>query len=253
MELANQTALITGGTAGIGAEAARLFAREGARVIISGRNAERGAKAVADIGSDVRFIQADLGDLDSVKQLAAQAGPVDVLVNNAASFPTGMTVDQDVASFQAMFDTNVRGTYFLTAALVPAMLANQRGSIVNVTTMAASMGVAGASGCSATKAALASFTRTWAAEFSPHGVRVNTIAPAPTRTEGVLIEWGESIEDLAQALPMARTARPARRRPSCRKRSRRSSPGMRQGDDQPPFRLMGGRIRKSRAQGAVRR
>jgi len=112
-----------------------------------------------------------------------------------------MTVDQDVASFQAMFDTNVRGTYFLTAALVPAMLANQRGSIVNVTTMAASMGVAGASGYSATKAALASFTRTWAAEFSPHGVRVNSIAPGPTRTEGVLIEWGESIEDLAHALP----------------------------------------------------
>jgi NAD(P)-dependent dehydrogenase (short-subunit alcohol dehydrogenase family) len=209
VELANQTALITGGTAGIGAEAARLFVREGARVIISGRSAERGAKAVADIGGDVRFIRADLGDLDSVKQLAEQAGPVDILVNNAASFPTGLTVDQDVASFQAMFDTNVRGTYFLTAALVPAMLAREHGSIVNVTTMAASMGVAGASGYSATKAALASFTRTWAAEFGPHGVRVNSVAPGPTRTEGVLVEWGESIEDLGRALPLARTARPA--------------------------------------------
>jgi NAD(P)-dependent dehydrogenase (short-subunit alcohol dehydrogenase family) len=208
MELTNQTALITGGTAGIGAETARLFVREGAHVIISGRDTDRGAKAVADIGGDVRFIQADLSDLDSVQQLAQQAGPVDILVNNAASFPTAMTVDQDIASFQAMFDTNVRGAYFLTAALVPAMIANKRGSIVNVTTMAASMGIPGASGYSATKAALTSFTRTWAAEFSPHGVRVNSVAPGPTRTEGVLLEWGESIEDLAKALPLPRTARP---------------------------------------------
>jgi NAD(P)-dependent dehydrogenase (short-subunit alcohol dehydrogenase family) len=208
MELSNQTVLITGGTAGIGAEAARLFVREGAHVIISGRDADRGAKAVADIGGDVRFIQADLSDLDSVSRLVEQAGPVDILVNNAAAFPTSMTVDQDVAAFQAMFDTNVRGAYFLTAALVPSMIANRQGSIVNVTTMAASMGVPGASGYSATKAALASFTRTWAAEFGPHGVRVNSVAPGPTRTEGVLVEWGESIEDLAKALPLPRTARP---------------------------------------------
>jgi NAD(P)-dependent dehydrogenase (short-subunit alcohol dehydrogenase family) len=208
MELSNQTALITGGTAGIGAEAARLFVREGAHVIISGRDADRGAKAVADIGGDVRFIQADLSDLDSVSRLVEQAGPVDILVNNAAGFPTSMTVDQDVAAFQAMFDTNVRGAYFLTAALVPSMIANRQGSIVNVTTMAASMGVPGASGYSATKAARASFTRTWAAEFGPHGVRVNSVAPGPTRTEGVLIEWGESIEDLAKALPLPRTAQP---------------------------------------------
>lgn len=212
MELNDQVALVTGGTAGIGAEAARLFVREGARVVISGRNAERGEKAAAEIGGgsgQVRFVAADLGDLDSVSNLADQAGDVDILVNNAASFPTGLTVDQDVPSFQNMLDTNVRGSFFLTAALVRGMLARGRGSIVNVSTMAASMGVAGASGYSATKAAIESLTRTWAAEFGPRGVRVNTVAPGPTRTEGVLVEWGERVEELGKALPLARTARPS--------------------------------------------
>jgi NAD(P)-dependent dehydrogenase (short-subunit alcohol dehydrogenase family) len=87
------------------------------------------------------------------------------------------------------------------------MLARGAGSIVNVTTMAATMGVPGASGNSATNAALASLTRTWAAEFGPHGVPVNSVAPGPTRTEGVLAEWGETIEDLAKVLPPGRTAR----------------------------------------------
>jgi NAD(P)-dependent dehydrogenase (short-subunit alcohol dehydrogenase family) len=212
MELRDQVALITGGTAGIGLETARLFVREGATVVISGRNAERGTKAVADIGEgpgSVRFVAADLGDLHSVSALAQQTGPVDVLVNNAAAFPVARTVEQSVTAFQQMFDTNVRGTFFLTAALAPAMLAKGAGSIINVTTMAASMGVAGASGYSATKAALASFTRTWATEFSPSGVRVNSVAPGPTITDGVLAEWGDGVAELGKGLPLRRTAKPA--------------------------------------------
>ncbi|GLW09125.1 short-chain dehydrogenase [Microtetraspora sp. NBRC 13810] len=211
MELQGKVALITGGTAGIGAEAAKLFVREGAEVVISGRDKERGAAAVADIGGDggrVRFVQADLGDLDSVRNLAAEAGPVDILVNNAAAFPTAATLDQDVESFEAMFDTNVRGTFFLTAALLPAMIAKGEGSVVNVSTMAASMGVPGASVYSATKAALESLTRTWAAEFGARGVRVNSVAPGPTMTPGVLVEWGDGVEALGNTLPLGRTARP---------------------------------------------
>ncbi|WP_380706816.1 SDR family NAD(P)-dependent oxidoreductase [Sphaerisporangium corydalis] len=71
------------------------------------------------------------------------------------------------------------------------------------------MGVAGAAGYSATKAALASFTRTWAAEFGSSGVRVNGVAPGPTRTAGILAEWGEGIEELGKTLPLGRTARSA--------------------------------------------
>lgn len=208
MELENHVALVTGGTAGIGLETARLLAREGAQVIITGRDTERGKKAVDAIGDTgrVRFVQADLADLDSVNSLVEQSGPVDIIVNNAGAFPVAPTVEQDVASFERIFDTNVRGAYFLVAKLVPHMLGQGRGSIVNITTMATSKGIAGASAYSASKSALASLTRTWAVEFAP-GIRVNTVAPGPTRTDGVLVEWGESVEDLARTLPLGRTAR----------------------------------------------
>jgi NAD(P)-dependent dehydrogenase (short-subunit alcohol dehydrogenase family) len=208
MELENQTALVTGGTAGIGLASARLLALEGAAVIITGRDPLRGKQAAADIEGNVVFIPADLSDLESVKWLAREAGDIDILVNNAASFPSALTVDQDVTSFEAMFDTNVRGAYFLVAQLVPGMLDRGRGSIINVTSMVASKGVPAASGYSASKAALESLTRTWAAEFGSRGVRVNSVAPGPTRTEGVAAQWGETNEELGRALPLGRTASP---------------------------------------------
>lgn len=208
MELTDQTALVTGGTAGIGLACARLMAREGASVVITGRDEQRGKEAAAGIDGDVRFIQADLSDIESVKSLVRQAGNVDILVNNAASFPAALTVDQEVTSFEKTFDTNVRGAYFLTAGLVPGMLERGRGSIINVTTMVAAKGVPGAGAYSASKAAVESLTRTWAAEFGAHGVRVNSVAPGPTKTEGVEVEWGETNEELGRALPLGRTAEP---------------------------------------------
>jgi NAD(P)-dependent dehydrogenase (short-subunit alcohol dehydrogenase family) len=208
MELANRTVLVTGGTAGIGLACAELLAREGASVVITGRDPRRGRAAVAGSGKRIRFIQADVADVDSVKSLVEQAGDVDILVNNAASFPAALTVDQDVASFEKTFDTNVRGTYFLVAGIVPGMLERGRGSIINITTMVASKGVPGASAYSASKAAVESLTRTWAAEFGSRGVRVNSVAPGPTKTEGVEAEWGETNEELGRTLPLGRTAAP---------------------------------------------
>ena len=206
-ELAGARALVTGGTAGIGREAARLLAAAGAEVIVTGRDQDRGAAAAAELG--VRFVAADLSDVESVRSLVAQCGEVDVIVNNAASFPGALTVEQDLASFERTFDTNVRGMYFLVAALVPGMLERGGGSIVNVTSMVAFKGVAGASTYSASKAAVESLTRTWAAEFGPRGVRVNSVAPGPTATEGVVAEWGDTNDELGRALPLGRTAQPA--------------------------------------------
>ncbi|KUI15922.1 short-chain dehydrogenase [Mycobacterium lehmannii] len=208
MELAYKNALITGGTAGIGLACARLFAREGAAVIVTGRDRERGKRAASGIEGNVRFVQADLADMDSVTSLLEQAGDVDILVNNAAAFPAAATVDQQLGAFERTFDTNVRGSYFLAAGLVPGMLQRGHGSIVNVTTMVASKGVPGAGVYSASKAAVESLTRTWAAEFGPGGVRVNSVAPGPTKTEGVEAEWGETNEELGRALPLGRTAKP---------------------------------------------
>ncbi len=208
MELESQIAVVTGGTSGIGLESARLLAAEGAEVVISGRDAERGAQAVAEIDGKVRFVAADLSDMESVANLAEQAGDVDILVNNAGVFPAAPTLEQDVASFEVMFDTNVRGAYFLAAAVARGMVGRGRGSIINITSPAADKAFPGTSVYGATKAALASLTRTWAAEFGANGVRVNSVSPGPTRTPGALAGLGEFIDEVASGLPLQRTAGP---------------------------------------------
>lgn len=184
------------------------MAAEGAAVVISGRDLQRGEQAAADIGRGTRFVQADLGDIDSVANLIARSGDVDVLVNNAGIYPQATTFDQDVAGFQQLFDTNVRGTYFLVAAAAKGMVERGRGSIVNITTLAAHKGFPGTSVYAATKAALASLTRTWAAEFGANGVRVNSVSPGPTRTPTTLAQMGDFIDDVAAGLPLKRTAAP---------------------------------------------
>jgi NAD(P)-dependent dehydrogenase (short-subunit alcohol dehydrogenase family) len=211
MQLENKTALITGAGAagGIGAQTASLFASEGAHVVIAGRDAGRGRQAVAAItsaGGDARFVLADLTDMGAVAHLGEQAGEVDILVNNAAALTFGPTVEQDVQSFEEVFATNVRAPFFLTAALAPGMLAKGSGSIVNVSTMVATIGLAGMSVYSASKAALESLTRTWAAEFASAGVRVNTVAPGPTRSDKVADAMGEAGEELGRSTPLGRMA-----------------------------------------------
>src|SRR5262249_52626685 len=111
MELQDQRVLVTGATTGIGRETARLFARRGATVVITGRDTERGAQTVAAIeaeGGRAEFIAADLNDIESVRRLAEQVGDVDVLVNNAAVHKFAPTLEQDVESFDMTFDVSVK-------------------------------------------------------------------------------------------------------------------------------------------------
>jgi NAD(P)-dependent dehydrogenase (short-subunit alcohol dehydrogenase family) len=135
MELSDLRVLVTGATGGIGAETAKLFAIRGAAVVVTGRNAERGAQTVAairDEGGQAEFLAADMNDVESLRRLADDVGDVDVLVNNAAVFPFAPTLQQDTESFDMVFDVNVRAPFFLTAALLPKMIARRYGAIVNV-------------------------------------------------------------------------------------------------------------------------
>jgi NAD(P)-dependent dehydrogenase (short-subunit alcohol dehydrogenase family) len=211
MELSEQRALVTGATAGIGRETAKLLAGEGAHVFVAGRNAARGAQTVAAIGEaggKAEFIAADMADLASVRRLAEQVGDVDILVNNAAVFPFAPTAQQTVEPYEDMFDINVRAPFFLTAALAPRMAAKGSGSIVNISSMAATIGLPGAAAYAATKAALASLTRTWAAEFGGRGVRVNTVSPGPTRTDSVLEMLGDDLERQGAQAPLGHAGDP---------------------------------------------
>lgn len=185
IDIANETlgvALVTGATSGIGRAAALRLARDGWEVVVHGRNVGRGDEVVGAIraeGGRARFVSSDLSDLDEVAHLAEEVGEVDVLVNNAGASWFGPTADLDGAGFDSLFDGNVRSAYFLVAALAPAMAEKGRGSIINLASMAGTIGLAGGAAYGATKAAMASMTRSWAAEFSPRGVRVNAVAPGP--------------------------------------------------------------------------
>jgi NAD(P)-dependent dehydrogenase (short-subunit alcohol dehydrogenase family) len=183
--LDGQRALVTGATSGIGQAIALELARQGAAVVVHGRDAARGAETVqriVDAGGTARFVAADLADVDDVRRLATEAGDVDILINNAGLSAFAPTADLDVATYDAMFASNVRAPYLLVAALAPGMVARGAGAIVSVSSMAARVGLSGGAAYGATKVALEAMTRAWAAEYSAAGVRVNAVAPGPVYT-----------------------------------------------------------------------
>jgi len=207
-DLEGLRALVTGATSGIGRSVAEEFGRQGAEVIVHGRDVVRGAEVVNAIvseGGKAHFVAADLSVAAEIDDLAEQVGVVDVLVNNAGIAWFGPTADLDVATYDRLFDANVRSAYFVVAALAPKMVARGKGSIINVGSMAGQIGMAGGAAYSATKAALASFTRSWAAEFSPSGVRVNTISPGPVYTS---VQPAEQTEAIGATTIMTRAAQP---------------------------------------------
>jgi NAD(P)-dependent dehydrogenase (short-subunit alcohol dehydrogenase family) len=212
---AQRSVLVTGSTNGIGRATALAFAAEGAHVLVTGRDGERGQKVVAAIeeaGGRADFIAADMAAGEpEVTRLAQRAtelagGPIDVLVNNAAYLvggaPTADTTDEVI---DLALTVSVKAPFLLTKALAPAMAARGSGAIVNVGSINGLVGMKGSALYGATKSALHSLTKSWAAEFGPSGVRVNTVAPGPTTTE-----CNEAIRDrldqLVAGTPSGRTS-----------------------------------------------
>lgn len=207
------TALITGGTSGIGRAVANQLAAQGIHVVVAGRNADRGEQTVAAIraaGGKADFVQTDLRDASSARSLAKRAvelgnGRVDILVNNAGIFPLGPTHETTEDDFERTYALNVKAPYFLVAELAPLMAESGKGAIVNISTMLADYGMSGVSLYGSSKAAINLLTKAWAAEYGPSGVRVNTVSPGPTRTEGT-DAMGEGLDQLAAQAPAGRPA-----------------------------------------------
>src|SRR5579862_1118605 len=207
-DLEGMSALVTGASSGIGKAVAEALGRLGAEVIVHGRDVPRGERVVHGItaeGGKARFVAADLNNIAELDELVEQVGAVDILVNNAGFSWFGPTAELDVETFDRLFAANVRAPYFLVAVLAPKMAARGSGSIINVASMAGQIGLAGASAYGATKASLASMTRSWAAEFSPAGVRVNAVAAGPVFTGGAA---PDRIEALGATTLLGRAAQP---------------------------------------------
>ena len=215
-DLNGKTALITGSTSGIGRSTAIALAARGAQVLIVGRHEQRAKDVLAEIegtGGCATFKLTTLGDLNSARDLVewatdASDGRVDILINNAGVALLGPSNAATEAEFDETFAVNVKVPFFLVAAFAPAMAERGWGSIVNVSTMVASFGQPGMALYGASRAALELLTKAWAAEYGPRGVRVNAVAPGPTRTRMMEAVPDEMVNQLAALAPAGRVAEP---------------------------------------------
>jgi NAD(P)-dependent dehydrogenase (short-subunit alcohol dehydrogenase family) len=214
--LAGRRALVTGSTGGLGVAVAKSLAAEGAFVVVSGRDTTRGEVVVADIrsaGGDAAFVAADLGAGGAAARHLADAateaaGGIDILVNNAATLlmptPTADVTEQELRD---VFGVNVFTPFLLTGVLAPRMVALGGGAIVNIGSITGLRGSSGSAVYSANKAAIHSFTQSWADEYGPHGVRVNAVAPGPIGTERQA-EFADHIAPTLSRLPSRRVSTP---------------------------------------------
>jgi NAD(P)-dependent dehydrogenase (short-subunit alcohol dehydrogenase family) len=215
--LEGRSALVTGSTRNIGRAIAVALAAEGAHVVVSGRDADRGAETVAGIreaGGKADFVRADLDGTPAASRALAHAaldltGQLDVLVNNAGIYPAATTLTADDELADRMWAVNVKAPFFLVQAVVPGMIERGSGVVVNLGSWGARLGLPVGSLYASTKGALETLTRAWAAEFGPGGVRVNAVSPGVIRPP----ELDPSVEFRGEGLmvgtPAGRSGEPA--------------------------------------------
>ena len=183
--LTGMTAVITGGTTGIGFETAQRYLAEGAQVLITGRDQATVDQAVADLGDGAFGARAEMQSLDDLDALAAEAkdrfGKIDIVFANAGLGVFAPIEAVDEAAYDRQFDINVKGVFFTVQKLLP--LVPEGGSIILTASAVHGKGVGTGSLYFATKAAVRSFARSLAAELGPRGIRVNSLSPGIVRTE----------------------------------------------------------------------
>jgi NAD(P)-dependent dehydrogenase (short-subunit alcohol dehydrogenase family) len=210
--------LITGALTGIGRAAALAFAREGSRLVVSGRHEEAGQALAIELralGAEAEFVPADVRREDDVRDLVDQTvarfGGLDAAVNSAGTEgKPGPVTEQTADAYAATFDTNVLGTLLSMKHELRVMLAQCSGAIVNISSTNGHAGAAGASVYAASKHAVEGLTKSAALEVAWSGVRINAVAPGPTET-GMLNRFAGSAErkaGLVSTVPLGRVAQP---------------------------------------------
>jgi NAD(P)-dependent dehydrogenase (short-subunit alcohol dehydrogenase family) len=214
--LTGKTAMITGGTSGIGLAIAKLFAAEGASVIVSGRREDAARQAVRQIGGNAVYVLGDVADPEfhnmAAKEIVGRFGGLDIYVANAGINTIRHSAEVPEAEYDAQFATNARGVFIGVQTIAPLLRDNA--AIVLTGSLASEKVLEGHAVYSGSKAAIGAFARSWALEFKERGIRVNILSPGPTDTEilgklGVTAEQRPAFEaQMAAAIPLGRLGRP---------------------------------------------
>ena len=211
----DKVAIITGATSGIGRATAVLFVKEGAKVVFAGRREANGKaleKELKGLGGDAVFVRTDVTDGDDLDRLVQTAidrfGRIDILVNNAGISTEFAFTDMDEErDFDNIFDVNVKSCFILCKKVLPHMLKQQSGAIVNTSSIGGEVGVPFHAAYSASKGAVKLFTRSLAAEYAGRGIRVNCVMPGLTNSD--MVPVGSDFEQTAVKLvPLGRAASP---------------------------------------------
>src|ERR1700704_6975980 len=210
--LDGKVALLIGASRGIGAETAKVIARSGAKVVLAARDEVALATVVAEIqaaGCEARFMTVDVGDEQSVERLVQytvdQFGRLDIAFNNATDGPSPKPLaEMSVDEFDRAIRTNIRGTFLGMKFQVPAMLACDGGSIINMASVAGVQGVANLAGYVTGKAGIIALTKVAALDYADHGIRVNVLAPGPILTHHLEAAGEQAQRQAAGATPMRR-------------------------------------------------
>lgn len=201
--LKGKVAVITGGTKGIGLATAKLFVKEGATVIVGARNK-------VELDSNINFFQLDISDTESCRKfydyVIGKYKKIDILVNNSGIVMDRTTKKMTDDEFNAVINTNVKGTFNMTRLIGPHMQQNNYGSIINLSSCVTKEGNFGQANYVASKSAIEGMTKVWAKEFASRGenVRVNAIAPGPVLTN-IMIKMSEKeLENLKRGIILNR-------------------------------------------------
>jgi NAD(P)-dependent dehydrogenase (short-subunit alcohol dehydrogenase family) len=212
--LTGEVALVSGSTSGIGAEIARLFATEGASVVVTGRDAERGARVADGITGDALFIAADLADEGVAERLVSGAvrafGAMTILVNNAVDTGTrdGAVTDLSDEAWMRILDVNLLAAARLCQQAIPVMAGAGHGSIVNISSRAGQRASRGLAAYSASKGALEALTRAVAVDHAHQGIRCNTVSPGYVLHERRDADLSDERRQQLEAMHLTRLGQP---------------------------------------------
>ena len=215
MRLENKVAIITGGANGIGLAACERFAEEGAHVIMADFDEAAGKEQEALFKSkelDVTFLQLDVVDRESVANLVEQTvkkyGKIDILINNAGITQDATLLKMEPEQFQNVLNVNLTGVFNCMQTVVPYMLENGSGKVINTSSVSGVYGNFGQTNYAATKAAVVGMTKTWAKEFGRKGINVNAVAPGFTVTAMVEKMPDKVIDQMKSIVSLQRLGKP---------------------------------------------